>query len=51
LIQFVFLSASDDDSKSSSAGKSGDAEKVEESVPKKDAAVFTELGTDAAGKR
>lgn len=39
---------SDDDSKSSSTGKSGDAQKDEESVPKKDAAVLTELGTDAA---
>jgi len=45
----VFLS--DDDFKSSSIAESGDVKEDEESVPKKDAAVFTELGTDAAGKR
>ncbi|AET02101.1 hypothetical protein MtrunA17_Chr8g0350011 [Medicago truncatula] len=39
---------SDDDSKSSSTTESGDVKEDEESVPKKDAAVFTELGTDAA---
>ena len=45
----MFLS--DDDFKSSSIAESGDVKEDEESVPKKDAAVFTELGTDAAGKR
>jgi len=47
----VFLSDSDDDSKSSSTTESGDVKEGEESVPEKDAAVFTEVGTDAAGKR
>lgn len=47
----MFLSDSDDDSKSSSATESGDVKEDEESVRRKDAAVFTELGTDAAGKR